>query len=119
MFIENVYEAVLEPLVAHGGPGTCQIARLFQTEKLAGTWHFIEYLIVPPGVTIGRHRHGANEEIYFIIEGQAKMTINNQEYLVKPGDFIVNHPEWEHGLHNESQEEVKLLVIEVDLKRDT
>ena len=100
MLIENVYEAPLEPLLAQGGPGTCQIAHLFQTEKLAGTWHFIEYLIVPPGVTIGQHQHEANEETYFIIEGQARMTINGQDYNVKPGNFIVNHPEWEHGLRN-------------------
>jgi quercetin dioxygenase-like cupin family protein len=117
MFIENVYDAPREPLVAHDGPGTCEIARLFQSEKLAGTWHFIEYLIVPPGVTIGQHRHGDNEEIYFIIDGHARMTINGEERQVKPGDFIINHPGWEHGLRNESDEAVKLLVIEVDLKK--
>jgi quercetin dioxygenase-like cupin family protein len=118
MFIENVYEAPRELIVAHEGQGSIEIARLFQDEKLAGTWHFIEYLVVPPGVTIGDHRHGENEEIYFIIEGQAMMTINGQEREVKPGDFIINHPGWEHGLRNESDQEVKLLVIEVDLKRE-
>jgi quercetin dioxygenase-like cupin family protein len=118
MFIENVYEAPRELIVAHEGQGSIEIARLFQDEKLAGTWHFIEYLVVPPGVTIGNHRHGENEEIYFIIDGQARMTINGQEREVKPGDFIINHPGWEHGLRNESSQEVKLLVIEVDLKRE-
>ena len=115
MFIENVYETPLESIIAHAGQGAIQIGRMFQTEKLQGTWHFIEYLVVPPGVTIGEHRHGANEEIYFILEGHARMKINGQEYEVKPGDFIVNHAGWEHGLRNESANEVKLLVIEVDL----
>jgi quercetin dioxygenase-like cupin family protein len=118
MSIQNAYDAPREPLVAHGGPGTCEIARLFQSGELQGTWHFIEYLVVPPGVTIGAHRHGANEELYFIITGQATMTINGQTHTVKPGDLIINHPNWEHGLHNDGQTEVKLLVIEVDLKKE-
>jgi quercetin dioxygenase-like cupin family protein len=46
------------------------------------------------------------------------MKINGQEHEVKPGDFIVNHPHWEHGLRNESDKEIKLLVIEVDVKPD-
>jgi mannose-6-phosphate isomerase-like protein (cupin superfamily) len=116
MSIENVYEAPRELIVAHEGQGSIEIARLFQNKKLAGTWHFIEYLVVPPRVTIGQHRHGENEEIYFIIEGRAIMNINGQEHEVTPGDFIVNHPGWEHGLRNESEHEVKLLVIEVDVK---
>ena len=91
MSIENVYEAPRESIVAHEGQGSIEIGRMFQTEKLEGTWHFIEYLVVPPGVTIGEHRHGANEEIYFILEGHARMKINGQEHEVKPGDFIVNH----------------------------
>jgi mannose-6-phosphate isomerase-like protein (cupin superfamily) len=118
MFIENVYDTPRELIVAHEGQGSIEIARMFQTKKLAGAWHFIEYLVVPPRVTIGRHRHGENEEIYFIIEGQALMTLNGQEHEVKPGDFIVNPPHGEHGLRNESEVEVKLLVIEVDLKRE-
>ena len=65
---------------------------------------------------IGEHRHGKNEEIYFILEGQAKMTINGQDHEVKPGDFILNRAGWEHGLRNESSGNVKILVIEVGIE---
>ena len=84
MFIENVYETPLESIVAHEGQGAIQIGRLFQTEKLEGTWHFIEYLVVPPGVTIGEHRHGANEEIYFILEGHARMKLMIRNMRLNP-----------------------------------
>jgi quercetin dioxygenase-like cupin family protein len=114
--IENVFETPLESIVAHEGNGSIQIGRIFHHEKLEAPWHFIEYLVVLPGVTIGEHRHGKNEEIYFILEGQAKMTINGQEHEVKPGDFILNRAGWEHGLRNESSAEVKILVIEVGIE---
>lgn len=115
MYIENVYETPLESKVAHEGQGEIQIGRIFQQEKLEAPWHFIEYLEVQPGVTIGEHRHGHNEEIYFIIEGQAQMTVNGQEHTVKPGDFILNRAGWAHAFRNESDQTIKLLVIEVGI----
>ena len=118
MYIENVYETPMESIIAHEGNGAIQIGRIFHNETLEGPWHFIEYLVVPPGVTIGEHRHGNNEEIYFVIEGQARMTVNGQEHQVKPGDFILNRAGWEHGFHNEGSEAVKLLVIEVGIGED-
>ena len=118
MYIENVYETPMESIVAHEGNGSIQIGRIFHQEELEAPWHFIEYLVVPPGVTIGEHRHGNNEEIYFVIEGQAKMVVNDTEHTVKPGDFILNRANWAHGFRNESAEEVKLLVIEVGIGED-
>jgi len=118
MYIENVYETPMESIIAHEGNGAIEIGRIFHNEKLEGSWDFIEYLVVPPGVTIGEHRHGSNEEIYFIIEGHAKMTVNGQEHDVKPGDFILNRANWEHGFRNEGSEEVKLLVIQVRIGED-
>lgn len=115
MYIENVYETPLESIVAHEGQGAIQIGRIFHHEKLEAPWHFIEYLEVPPGVTIGEHRHGNDEEIYFVIEGQAQMTVNGQEHAVKPGDFILNRAGWSHSFRNESAETIKLLVIEVGI----
>ncbi len=115
MYIRNIYETPLEPLVAHEGSGALQIARVFLGKELEAPWHFIEYLEVPPGVTIGEHQHGNDEEIYFIMSGQAKMTVNGQEHDVKPGDFILNRAGWTHGLRNEGDETVKLLVIEVGI----
>jgi quercetin dioxygenase-like cupin family protein len=115
MTIENVYETPLESIVAHEGQGQIQIGRIFQQEQLEAPWHFIEYVVVPPGVTIGEHRHGGNEEIYFVLAGRARMTVNGQAHEVKPGDFILNRSGWTHGLRNESSQEVKLLVLEVGI----
>ena len=116
MYIENAYEAPLESIVAHDGQGQIQIGRIFRQEKLQAPWHFLEYLVVPPGATIGEHRHGRDEEIYFILAGQAEMTVNGTRHDVKPGDFILNRPGWAHSLRNESSKDVKLLVIEVGIE---
>jgi len=42
------------------------------------------------------------------------MTVNGQVSAVKPGDVVVNKPGWSHGLENNSDTIMKILVFEVD-----
>ena len=69
--------------------------------------------MIPPGHSIGRHLHGENEEIYFIVEGVGTMTTNGVAHRVEKGDLVVNHRHWEHGLHNDSNQPLIALVWEV------
>jgi glyoxylate utilization-related uncharacterized protein len=112
---KNVFETSLKSVVAHGGQGKIQFARLFNSEEFQSPWHFVDYAIISPGSSIGEHRHGANEEMYFILEGRAIMRINDRDYEVKPGDLILNRSGWKHGLRNESSTDVKILVVEVGI----
>lgn len=73
----------------------------------------IDLVMVPPGRTIGRHRHGSDRETYVLLSGRARMYRADEEFAVGPGDVIVNPPFTEHGLVNDSAEEVHLLVYEV------
>lgn len=115
MIIKNIFDAPIESVVAHEGQGYIQFARVFHSEEFESPWHFVDYAIIPPGSSIGEHRHVKNEEMYFILEGHATMRINDQDYQVKPGDLILNRSGWKHGLRNESLSEIKILVLEVGI----
>ncbi|WP_226383594.1 cupin domain-containing protein [Paenibacillus massiliensis] len=67
-----------------------------------------------PGTSIGYHEHKQNEEVYVVLEGQGRMTVNGEERDVKPGDVILNKPNWSHGLENASDSIVRLLVYEAN-----
>jgi mannose-6-phosphate isomerase-like protein (cupin superfamily) len=118
MIRKNVFEMPLEPVLAHEGQGYIQFNRVFQSEEFESPWHFVDYAVIPPGSSIGEHRHGADEEMYFVLEGRAIMRINDQDYEVKPGDLILNRSGWKHGLRNESSNDVKILVVEVGIAKD-
>jgi mannose-6-phosphate isomerase-like protein (cupin superfamily) len=118
MIRKNIFEVPLESVIAHEGQGYIQFKRMLHTEEFEGSWHFVDYAVIPSGCSIGEHRHGRNEELYFILEGRAIMRINNQEYEVKPGDLVLNRSGWKHGLRNENSSEVRILVVEVGISEE-
>lgn len=72
-------------------------------------------MVIPPGSTIGYHRHGDNEEMYILLEGEGLMTIAGEEVTVGKGDMILNPAGGEHGLVNNSSADIDLLVIQVGI----
>ena len=58
-------------------------------EKLSLTGAEISLNELPAGANVPFvHSHKENEEIYFSCEGKGKMIINEEEVLLKKGDFI-------------------------------
>jgi mannose-6-phosphate isomerase-like protein (cupin superfamily) len=53
--------------------------------------------ILHPGASIGYHLQ-ETDEIYYILSGLGKMTINGKEMPVKPGDAILTRKGSLHGL---------------------
>ena len=76
----------------------------------------MDRLVVPPKSTIGTHRHGKNEEMYIVLAGRGSMTINNEPVTIKTGDMILNPAFGEHGLVNDSDSDMDLLIIQIGLE---
>jgi mannose-6-phosphate isomerase-like protein (cupin superfamily) len=70
--------------------------------------------VVPPGASIGVHTHGpADEEIYVVVSGAGLMRLERDEFMVGPGDVVVNSRRGTHGLVNTGEAELRLVVVEV------
>jgi mannose-6-phosphate isomerase-like protein (cupin superfamily) len=113
MIVRNISEIKLQSVRAHNGEGIIGFCRLFTEEDFDGPWHFVDFAVVPPGSSIGIHQHGNNEELYFVLSGEGKMSVNGEEYAIRSGDLILNKVGWSHGLRNESGEDISILVVEV------
>jgi mannose-6-phosphate isomerase-like protein (cupin superfamily) len=110
----NLDSLPLTRIQAHGGDGSIEFCRIAESAALAGTCNFIDLAVVPPGATIGRHRHAATEEeFYLVLSGRAQMYRNGEEFTVGPGDLVRNPPGGEHGLRALGPEAVRLFVFEV------
>lgn len=112
-FKRNVLKLARRPVVAHAGEGEIAFVRPFEGEDFETDMAFIDYVEIPPGCSIGRHQHGNNEEVYFIVSGTGCMTTNGVDHRVETGDLILNRPRWEHGLHNDGEKPLAVLVWEV------
>jgi mannose-6-phosphate isomerase-like protein (cupin superfamily) len=110
----NINELALEPVCAHGGEGLIEFCRVADSGALAGTCNFIDLAVLPPGTTIGRHRHASDEEeFYLVLAGTGHMFCDGQEFTVRAGDLVRNPPGGEHALRAVGPDPLRLFVFEV------
>ncbi|MFI1682908.1 cupin domain-containing protein [Streptomyces sp. NPDC020607] len=104
----------------HGGLGTILAHRVFARAEGAAGADFIDLAVLPPGTSIGRHRHGADRETYVVLAGSGLMFRDGAEFRVGTGDVVVNRPYGEHGLYNDSEDatDLHLLVFEEAVRDD-
>jgi quercetin dioxygenase-like cupin family protein len=88
-------------------------AALYDAKDFSTNLRFIIYSELKPGTSIGYHTHENNEEVYVILAGKGMMTINGEPHEVHAGDVILNKPYGSHGLANNSDTDLKILVFEV------
>jgi quercetin dioxygenase-like cupin family protein len=112
MLVHNFLTTPSQTGPSHAGVGVIRNTTVYSAPDFDSPLSFINYSEIDPGNSIGIHRHGANEEIYVILEGVGRMTVNGEVREVRAGDVLLNKPGWEHGLENNSEDVLKILVFE-------
>ena len=64
---------------------------------------------VPPGGRTLLHHHTRTEELYFILQGQGRMTLGDDEFDVMAGDTVCIAPGTAHRIVNSGQTALKIL----------
>jgi len=106
----NVQPDLVENI--HDGEGVVKVATIF--DKFTTKMQFFHYTVLPPGTSIGSHKHENDEEFYVILEGSGEMEVDGKKQPVSAGDVVMNEPFGTHGLKNTSEnEELKIMVFEV------
>lgn len=102
---------LLDRPAAHQGKGTVLSRRVWDIDSFQTNWAFVDHLILPPDTSIGYHRHDGIEEVYYIMEGSGRMTVDNVTFEVGPGDAIPNKLGGSHGIYNHTGKPLELIVI--------
>ncbi|KGJ88581.1 cupin domain-containing protein [Colwellia psychrerythraea] len=89
---------------------------MYRRADFQGAWDFALRVKMPPNSSMGLHEHGEDEEMYIILNGEGLMTIGGENKRVRKGDMILNKPHGTHGLLNDSDQELELLIIQASLK---
>ncbi len=108
MVVRNVRDKeVLETrYLAHGGA----IAQMILDRRILKELGFLAIARLEPGRRIEPHVD-AMEEIYFIMNGEGEMSVDNETKRVVPGDAIWIPTGSRHGLANAGTEQCVILVI--------
>ena len=97
-----------------GGVGTVSCLYAFTRDKALAEHATKEMgvLTIPPGASIGYHKHDVNEDSYTVVSGTGIFKDSDgKEYEVGPGDMSVIRPGQSHGIINNGN--VPLVLISV------
>ena len=64
---------------------------------------------IKPGKSTMRHHHKKTEEVYYIMQGTARMELGDKKFDVEPGDAIAILPGTPHKISNTGKEDLVLL----------
>lgn len=102
---------------AHEGKGKLGFRRIYSYESFTTNWGFIDHVVLPPGTSIGYHRHDRMEECYMVIEGKGRATLDGKTFDVQGGDFILNRIHGDHGIYNNGDKDMIVLNMCVSLEK--
>jgi len=103
---------------AHLGAGKILNRRPWLDGNFETNWVRIGHCILPPGSSIGYHQHNGIEEVYYVMSGTGRSTVNDYTWDVRPGDAIPCTLHDSHGLYNNSDGDLDIFVLMVAMEKD-
>jgi quercetin dioxygenase-like cupin family protein len=91
---------------------------IFDIDELPKGGHMFQEVTIPPKTKQRGHDHNEQTEIFYILEGECLIYINDKKFLAKPGDAFVCSPGDVHNLWNKSDKPFSLLVFKIDRPSD-
>ena len=73
--------------------------------------YFCDLYCLQPGQQQRIHQHAESDKIYYVIEGQGLFHIAGEERECGVGETVIARPTQDHGVRNESESNLVLLVF--------
>lgn len=125
--IESASHKIFKNISAHNGTGLIKMKFFHQEFQKAReysnlpkpnptykktNWNFIAYAELPVGSTIGEHVHQDNDEIYFILDGEATLDVDGNNEAISAGDIVLTRAGSRHSVYNVTKT-LKFYAIEI------
>jgi mannose-6-phosphate isomerase-like protein (cupin superfamily) len=105
---------LLKPVNAMlGGAGTVRYRRALPPEVFFTNWSYVDHLVIPPGASLGKHRHEGVEEFFYVIAGDGSAQVKDETAAIRKGDAVpvfLNEP---HAFVNNSSADLELMIVGV------
>ena len=94
-----------------GGNGTLGFQDFMKADDAPGHGRVFARVTIPPGCSIGYHKHEGEFETYFILEGEAVVNDNGTEYTLHPGDMEQCVSGNSHSIENRTDKELAIIAL--------
>ena len=112
-------KALLVPVKNHnGGEGTVRYRRALDPDVFLTNWAYVDHLLIPPRASEGLHRHRGVEEIYYVLNGDGLVRVNDETADIHKGDAVPVRLNEAHSLANNSNGDLELMIVGVSTQKD-
>ena len=87
--VSDANQGLAQLVGVHGGAGVLQWKRLGTGNMMFSDVDSFELAEMPPGARAGRHRHTRTEELFFVLDGRARIGLGEDAVEVASGDVIL------------------------------
>jgi mannose-6-phosphate isomerase-like protein (cupin superfamily) len=94
-----------------GGQGKVTFQHLFAKEEIKAKTRLCARLLLPPGASIGMHRHDNEDELFVIVKGEGVIDDGQARTPVSAGDAILTGSGAAHALENAGTDTLEVLAI--------
>ena len=96
---------------AQGGNGEVVFNDWLLPDEAKGHGRLFSKLVVPPGASIGYHEHQGEFEAYYVLSGEATISDNGTETILKAGDMNLCLDGSGHGTENRGSEDLVIIAL--------
>jgi quercetin dioxygenase-like cupin family protein len=94
-----------------GGDGVVAITNILEKGEYKGAARLLGTITLKPGCSIGAHVHENEEEVFYIVEGQAEYYDNGEWVTLYKGDSCVCLGGQKHSIANRSDETLVVAAV--------
>ncbi len=103
-------KAQVQPLVSATGETVFELVGL-AVEHGGAAQHSLAHILIAPGGASTRHFHKVSEETYYLLRGEAMMTVDNRIFALHPGETCLIRPGETHQISNPGSDGLEFLAV--------
>ncbi|MCR4925434.1 MAG: cupin domain-containing protein [Clostridiales bacterium] len=94
-----------------GGQGSAIVTEVMKKGEYKGNARLVATITLNQNCSIGEHLHEGEEEIFYILEGEAEYNDNGNIVTLKQGDSCICVGGQKHSVANKNKEILKLFAV--------
>ena len=94
-----------------GGKGDVKMCHFFKQGEIKSKCRLCARLILPPGASIGMHKHETEDEVFIVERGSGLIDDGQGQNKVGPGDAILTGNGAQHSLINNGKEDLSVIAV--------
>ncbi|MDD5677787.1 MAG: cupin domain-containing protein [Kiritimatiellae bacterium] len=94
-----------------GGVGKVTFQHFFKKEEITARTRLCARLVLPPGASIGLHKHEGEDELFIVTRGKGLVDDGHAREQVQAGDAILTGKGEAHAVSNNGLEPLEMIAI--------